>query len=146
MHVQVHALFVAKQTYYYYSTSNRLNNNSPPNLVAVEVDDANSFSQILKLNATKCLGQNICELVFCADVLDRDSSILNAVPDVVVPRVDVLATVMVHWILAQLDRRLIVHKQISDERSRSQQVAEQTAEPNTLTRRRRSCDVLRLAG
>jgi hypothetical protein len=68
-------------------------------------------------------------LIFSANKLNRDGSILDAVPDKVVMHLDVLATVVEHGVLAQLDCRLVVHVQISDEGISPQQIAKQTAEP-----------------
>jgi hypothetical protein len=85
-------------------------------------------------------------LIFSANKLNRDGSILDAVPDKVVMHLDVLATVVEHGVLAQLDCRLVVHVQISNEGISPQQIAKQTAEPYSLARRRRHCDVFRFAG
>jgi hypothetical protein len=62
-------------------------------------------------------------LIFSANKLNCDSSILDADRDEAVPNLDVLATVMEHGVLSQLDRRLVVHEQISDKRISPQQIA-----------------------
>ena len=67
---------------------------------SLDLDDTNSLPQTLKLNSTKCLSQDVCELVSSANEIDSHSSIFDAASDEMIPHLDVFASVMEHWVLA----------------------------------------------
>jgi hypothetical protein len=63
----------------------------------LNLGDLDLLSECLKPSTSKRLGEDINELIFCADVLNQGKHILNASPDEVVSHLCVLASVMPSW-------------------------------------------------
>lgn len=114
-------------------------------MLLVDDDDANSLSHTLKLNTTKCFGQDVRELVFSSNVLDIDLSFLDTLPDEMEACLDVLTPIMEDRIFTQLNCRLIVHKYCGDVILLAEEVTKKSAEPNSLASRGCRSNVLRLA-
>jgi hypothetical protein len=66
------------------------------------------ISELFKLLSVQCLGENICHLLISLYVMKPHGSSLYTISDEVIPDIDVLATIMKHWILRELDATLIV--------------------------------------
>jgi hypothetical protein len=73
-------------------------------------------------------------------------AVLDTLPDMMEFCVNVLASSMLHRVLAQGDCRLIVDPQNELALSASGEITNEAIQPNTLTCRGRRRDVLRLAG
>jgi hypothetical protein len=71
--------------------------------------DANLVAQLQKMNSSQSFGQYVRQLFLCCCVVDDDSTLVDALTDVVVAHVDVLAPLMEDGVLAQRDGRLVVH-------------------------------------
>ena len=66
------------------------------------------ISEIFKLLSVQCLGENICHLLISLYVIKPYDSSLYTISDEMIPDIDVLATIMKHWILGEFDATLIV--------------------------------------
>jgi hypothetical protein len=65
------------------------------------------ISELFKLLSAQCLGENICHLLISLYVIKPHGSSLHTILDEMIPDIDVLATIMKHWILKELDATLI---------------------------------------
>ena len=81
-------------------------------------------SHLHELDTTKSFCQDVGELIDSTHVLNVNHAVLNTFTNKMIPRVDVFAAVVVHWILAQRDRRLVIHHQLDPLRLRARQVTE----------------------
>lgn len=66
----------------------------------LHLNDIDLLAERLKTSVPKCLSEDIGELVFSADELDGDCAVLDVASDVLVPYLDVLATIMEDQIIA----------------------------------------------
>jgi hypothetical protein len=66
------------------------------------------ISELFKLFSAQCLGKNVCHLLVSVYVVKPHDSSLYTIPDEVIPDVNVLAMIMKHQILRELDATLIV--------------------------------------
>jgi antitoxin component HigA of HigAB toxin-antitoxin module len=82
----------------------------------LDLNNLELLAKQLESHTPKGLCENICELIFSAYEFDSYGSIFNAAPDEVVPHLNVLASVVKDWVLAQLDCRHVVYQQIGNER------------------------------
>jgi hypothetical protein len=64
--------------------------------------------ELFKLLFARCLGENICHLLISLYVIKPHSSSLYTISDEVIPDIDVLAMIMKHSILKEIDAPLIV--------------------------------------
>ena len=85
---------------------------------------AELLSHLHELDTTKGFCQDVGELVIGTHVLNVDHAVLNTFTNKMIPRVDVLTAVVVHRILAQRDRRLVIHHQLDPFRLLALQVTE----------------------
>jgi hypothetical protein len=97
------------------------------------------LSRTLELNATKCLSQNVRELVFSTNVLN-----VNTLPKMEAC-LDMLAPIMEDRVFEQLNCGLVVHKDCRDIILLAEEVAKKPAKPNSLASRCRGGNVLCLA-
>jgi hypothetical protein len=72
--------------------------------------DANLVVQLQKTDSSQSFGQYVYQLFFCRYVVDDDSALVDALTDVVVAQVNVLAPLVEDGVLAQRDGRLVVHQ------------------------------------
>ena len=79
----------------------------------VLLDHSKLVSEVLELHLGQRLGQHICNLLICGNILKLHSSLLHHITDILVLDVDVLGLVMNHWILGQLYATLVVTKDTS---------------------------------
>ena len=73
--------------------------NHPLNLL--QLDDAQSLPQFQEPDTPQCLGEDIGELIHSPDMINLHLAVLNALMNEVVLRVNVFASIMMHWILTQ---------------------------------------------
>lgn len=73
---------------------------------------AKLLPQLPELDTTKGFCQDVGELTVSAHVLNINLAVLNTFTNEVVPRVDVFVAVVVHRVLAQHDRRHVIHHQL----------------------------------
>jgi hypothetical protein len=59
----------------------------------------------MEFDSLQCHHQYVCELVFGSNELSSNASIVHALPDEVVAKVDVLAPLMEDWIFAECQGR-----------------------------------------
>jgi hypothetical protein len=71
--------------------------------------DADPSSHLQELQSIERLGQNIGKMIIAATIVDSNLALLYTLPYVVILRISVLTPVMMHWILAQCDCRLVVN-------------------------------------
>jgi hypothetical protein len=72
--------------------------------------DTDPVVQLQKTDSSQSFGQYVCQLFFCRCVVNDDSALVDALTDIVVAHVDVLAPLMEDRVLAQRDGRLVVHQ------------------------------------
>jgi hypothetical protein len=86
------------------------NNISPLILTTITHNlDADLVAQHQKMDSFQSFSQYVCQLLFCRCVVDNDSTLVDALTDVVVAHVDVLAPLVEDGVLAQRDGRLVIH-------------------------------------
>jgi hypothetical protein len=66
------------------------------------------ISELLKLLSAQCLGKNVCHLFISLCVIKPRGSSPYTILDEVISDIDVLATIMKHRILRELDATMIV--------------------------------------
>jgi hypothetical protein len=87
------------------------NNNIPPILTMITHNfDANVVAQLQKMDSSQSFGQYVRQLFFCRCVVDDDSTLVDALTDVVVVHVDMFAPLVENGVLAQRDGRLVVRQ------------------------------------
>ena len=64
--------------------------------------------ELLKLMSAQCLGNDVFHLLISLYVIKPHGSSLYTIPNEVIPDIDVLATIMKHWIRRELNASLIV--------------------------------------
>jgi hypothetical protein len=62
------------------------------------------------MDSSQSFGRYVRQLFFCRCVVNDDSAFVDALTDVVVAHVDVLAPLVKDGVLAQRDGRLVVHQ------------------------------------
>jgi hypothetical protein len=62
-------------------------------------DNTKLVSEVLKLHTRQRLGQHICKLLICANILELYNSPLHHITNVVIPDLYVLQLIMEHWVL-----------------------------------------------
>ena len=62
-------------------------------------DHSKLVSEVLKLHLGQQLGQHICALLICGNVLELHNSLLHHITDILAFDLYVLGLVMKHWIL-----------------------------------------------
>ena len=72
---------------------------------------ANLGADLLKLDPSEWLCENVTQLLTCSNKLHFDLPILCIIPDDMKLDINVLTPVMMHWIFHQRDGRLVVHPQ-----------------------------------
>jgi hypothetical protein len=72
--------------------------------------DTDPVTQLQKTDSSQSFGQYIRQLFFCRCVDNDDSALVDALTDVVVAHIDVLAPLVEDGVLAQRDGRLVVHQ------------------------------------
>ena len=93
-------------------------------------------------NTTKGLGEHVCKLKFCCHILKFDLLRLHAISDEMIPELDVLRSVVHHWVLRQGDCGFVVDLESHCLLFLFSELAEQAREPDSLTGCCGSCDVL----
>mgnify|MGYP007071371421 CR=1 FL=1 len=71
-------------------------------------DDSHSITHLLEMDPSERLGENVSELVTCANVLNINAAVVDALPDEVVAQLNVLAPVVEDRVFAQRNRLLVV--------------------------------------
>jgi hypothetical protein len=54
------------------------------------------------------LGEDVCQLLICRNILELDCSLQHHVPDEMVFDLNVLQIIMKHWILREFDKTLVI--------------------------------------
>jgi hypothetical protein len=65
--------------------------------------------QLQKTDSSQSFDKYVNQLFFCHCVVDDDFALVDALTDLVVTHVDVLAPLMKDGVLAQCDDRLVAH-------------------------------------
>ena len=65
-------------------------------------------SKVLKLHTRQRLGQHICNLLICANILELYNSPLHHITNVVILNFYVLRIIMEHWVLCYLYTTLVI--------------------------------------
>ena len=65
-------------------------------------------SKVLKLYTRQRLGQHICNLLICANILELHSSLLYQFINLVVPDINVICLIMEHWVLCHFYATLVI--------------------------------------
>jgi hypothetical protein len=65
-------------------------------------------SKVFKLYRRQRLGQHICNLLICANILELYNSSLYHIMNVVIPDFYVLRLIMEHWVLCHLYATLVI--------------------------------------
>ena len=73
--------------------------------------DAELQSHLREFDTAQRLGQNVSRLSIGAHMINVHLAVLNALTNEMKASVDVLTPLVMHWILAELDCRLVVHVQ-----------------------------------
>ena len=60
--------------------------------------DADPFPHLRELLSPQRLGQDVCKLVVGANVVDFNLAFFHAISYVVIPYINVLTSIMMHWI------------------------------------------------
>jgi hypothetical protein len=71
-------------------------------------DNTKLVLEVLKLHTRQRLGQYICNLVICANILELYSSPLHHITNVVISDLYVLRLIMEHWVLRHLYTTLVI--------------------------------------
>jgi hypothetical protein len=71
-------------------------------------DNTKLVSEVLKLHTRQRLGQQICNLFICANILELYIPALHHITNVVIPDLYVLRLIMEHWVLRHLDTTLVI--------------------------------------
>jgi hypothetical protein len=114
-------------------------------MILFGIHHADARAKLLEPNSSKGLGENVCELLAGSDMLDVDLPGVDAVTDEMVPHLDVLAPILKHQVLSQLDGGFVVDEDGSGTALFAGHVVQQAMQPHSLTGRGGSCDILLLA-
>jgi hypothetical protein len=79
-----------------------------PLLREVLSDNTKLVSEVLKLHMRQRLGQHICNLLICANILEFYSSPLHHIMNVVIPDLYVLRLIMEHTVLCHIYANLVI--------------------------------------
>ena len=71
-------------------------------------DNTKLVSEVLKLHTRQRLGQHICNLLICANILELYNSPLHHITNVVISDVYVLRLIMEHWVICYLYATLVI--------------------------------------
>ena len=61
-----------------------------------------------ELSLDQGLGENVCQLLLCRNILNLNCSLLHYVPDEMVSNLNMLRPVVRHWILREFDATLVI--------------------------------------
>ena len=61
--------------------------------------DADPTPHLRELLSSQRFGQDICKLIVGANVVDFTLAFFHAIPYVMIPYINVLTSIMMHWIL-----------------------------------------------
>jgi hypothetical protein len=84
-------------------------NKSLPNPDTLNLHDTELQSHFQEFDAAQCLGKNIGELAVGSNVLNVHLAFPNLLTNEVKASIDVLTSLVMDWVLAQLNRRHVVH-------------------------------------
>jgi hypothetical protein len=102
-------------------------------------------AELQEPNPPKRLGEQVCKLVLGVDVACLDAPFLQTASDEVVPHPDVLAPFMKNGVFGHGQSRLAVHLEIDRSSVSTEEITEQSSEPDCLSGSGGGCDVLGLA-
>ena len=70
-----------------------------PSSLPLVRDHSKLVSEVLRLHLGQWLGQHICDLLICGNVLELHNSLLHHIVNILIFDLYVLGLVMEHWIL-----------------------------------------------
>ena len=98
----------------------------------VLLDHSKLVLEVLKLYLGQRLGQHICDLLICGDILELHSSLYHHITYILILDVDVLRLVMKRWILKQLYSTLVVTKDTSHIQLKVKKPCKQLPKPHNF--------------